>query len=214
MTAVSGNDGLRLLPRFFHVADLTIRFRWTAKVAARRLYHWKMLGQVAAFGGQSGLYANLVADSDPQWECALRMIMPTAVVIGIEILRRAGWTTQIPYVPTVAVNEAQHFGKVDYFNVEAVSPAWYNRMARGIRPSEAGALPYLAPAWALADLLNREGWCDCGLGPDDIYWDMLTNEDRQDWIDACSALGLGSMPINPDGPHNQVLQHRCPQSNL
>ena len=198
----SVHDGLRLLPSFFHVADLTIRFRWTAKAASRYLYHWKIQGYVVALGGQSGIYANLVVDKDPQWESALRMIMPTAVVIGIEILRRAGWTTQIPYVPTVAVNAAKRVCKVEHFNVEALPPEWYDLMACGIRENEAGALPYLTPAWALADLIRREGWCDCGVGPDDIYWYMVTERDRQEWVTACSALHLGSMPMNPDGPHD------------
>ena len=59
------------------------------------------------------------------------------------------------------------------------------------------ALPSLAPAWALADLVLREGWCDCGVGPDDIYWDMVTVSDERDWAEACAALGLGKLPMNP-----------------
>jgi hypothetical protein len=202
MVLVSEDDGLRFLPSVFHVADLTIRFGWPPKAARRHLYHWKVHRQVIGLGGQSGIFANLTADQYPDWELALRMIMPTAVVIGIEILRRAGWTTQIPYVPTVAVNATQRVCQVDHFNIEALPPEWYNLMARGFKAGEAGALPHLAPAWALADLIKREGWCDCGLGPDDIYWDIVTEQDRQDWLAACSTLQLGLMVMNPDSPQD------------
>jgi len=161
-----------------------------------------MHGQVVGLGGQSGIYANLVADQYPHWELALRMMIPTAVVIGIEVLRRAGWTTQIPYVPVVAVNAAQPVREVDHFVLEALPQEWYNLMRWGIQGGEAGGLPHLKPAWALADLIRREGWCNCGLGPDDIYWYMVTEQDRQDWGAACSALHLGLAPMNPDGLHD------------
>jgi len=124
--------------------------------------------------------------------------MPTAVVIGIEVLRRAGWTTQIPYVPTVVVKATEPIHQVKHFEVVPLSATWFDQMKDGIVGNEDVALPHLAPAWALADMIKREGWCDCGLGPDDIYWNAVTNRDRKDWAAACVALGLGKRPIDPD----------------
>lgn len=192
-------ERLYVLPCVFHVADLSIRFGWVPQHAMRQLFFWKERGYVEELGGRSGIFANLAVDQYPNWELGLRMIMPTAVVIGIEVLRRAGWTTQIPYVATVAVSSAQRIYQVEHFKVAAQSPYWFELMSPGIRrEDEDVALAYLAPAWALADLIRREGWCDCGLGPDDIYWDYVTEQDQADWNVACIALGLGVRSMNPD----------------
>jgi len=125
------------------------------------------------------------------------MVMPSAVISGLEVLRRAGWITQIPYLITVTVNAAQRVCHVDRFEVSVQGPEWFDVMAAGMQSGEGVALPSLAPAWALADLVHREGWCDCGVGPDDIYWDLVTVSDQRDWADACEALGLGKMLMNP-----------------
>jgi hypothetical protein len=198
MKTMRVDECLYLLPPVFHVADLTIRFRWCPRTAARRLFEWHARGKVARLGGRSGIYANLVRDKYPNWELALRMVMATGVIIGIEILRRAGWTTQIPYVPTVVVDAAQPFYQIQHFHVEALDFEWFTMMKDGIRPAEADSLRYLTPSWALADLIKREGWCDCGLGPDDIYWDMVTEQDQREWTAACVALNLGAIAMDPD----------------
>jgi len=164
----------------------------------RQLFLWQLGGHVKRLGGQTGIFANLLADQYPDWELGLRMIMPTAVITGIEVLRRAGWTTQIPYFPTVFVSSAKRTHEVEHFKVLAQPPGWFDLVRDGIRGGENVALPQLAPAWALAELIKREGWCDCGLGPDDIYWDKVSELDRTEWLAACSALGLDNLPINPD----------------
>lgn len=199
MAIVAWHERLNSLPCVFHVADLTMRLGWAPQAALRQLFLWKKQGRVKGLGGQSWVFANLVADQYPDWELGIRMIMPTAVVVGIEVLRRAGWTTQIPYVATVAVSSAQPIHQVERFEVAAQLPQWFELMSPGIRrEDEDVALAYLAPAWALADLLRREGWCDCGLGPDDIYWDYVNEQDQADWAVACIALGLGVRSMNPD----------------
>jgi hypothetical protein len=197
MAIVARHERPNSLPCVFHVADLTIRLGWAPQAALRQLFFWKKQGQVKGLGGQSWIFANLFADQYPDWELGLRMIMPTAVVVGIEVLRRAGLTTQIPYVATVAVSSAQPIHQVERFEVAAQSPQWFELMSPGIRREEV-ALAHLAPAWALADLISREGWCHCGLGPDDICWDYVSELDRADWNVACLALSLGIRPMNPD----------------
>lgn len=198
MSIVHTYDGLRLLPHVFHLADLTIRLGWRPQESLRQNFVWRRRGHVLALGKNSGVFANLVVAQYPDWEMALRMIMPKAVIMGIEVLRRAGWTTQIPYVPTVAVSATEPVHQVDHFEVVPLPPRWFDLMTEGILSGEDVAPRQLAPAWALADLIKREGWCYCGLGPDDIYWDTVTNRDRKDWLAACAALGLGDLPMNPD----------------
>lgn len=190
-------DVLRRLPWVFHVADLTLRLGWKPRVAKEQLYRWSCEGIVFSLGSQCGVYANLIVSKYPDWEMGLRMVMPTAVVSGLEVLRRAGWITQIPYLITVTVSAAHRVCEVDRFGVNVQAPEWFDAVAAGIRSGEGVALPSLAPAWALADLVWREGWCDCGVGPDDIYWDQVTMSDERDWVDACAALDLGTLPMNP-----------------
>ncbi|GAB3468257.1 hypothetical protein GCM10027321_36520 [Massilia terrae] len=126
------------------------------------------------------------------------MIMPSTVVMGIEALRRAGWITQIPYLSTVAVDAAERVFDVERFSVLALPTEWFRQMAPGIQGGEAGSLKCVKPAWALADLIKREGWCDCGVGPDDIYWDDVTQQDEEDWATARVTLGLAEHSMNPD----------------
>jgi len=188
---------LKSLPWMFHLADLTLRLGWNPRLAQEQLYRWRRQGLVCGMGRQSGVYANLVVSRYPDWEMGLRMVMPTAVVSGLEVLRRAGWITQIPYLVTVSVSTADRVCPVDRFKVSVEGPEWFDAVAPGVRSGEGVALPSLAPAWALADLVRREGWCDCGVGPDDIYWDLLTISDERDWADARAALGLGELSMNP-----------------
>jgi len=188
---------LERLPRVFHVADLPLRLGWEPRFALQELYRWNRLGFVCSLGGQSGVYANLIVSKYPDWEMGLRVVMPSAVISGLEVLRRAGWITQIPYLITVTVNAAQRVRQVDRFEVSVQGPEWFDDMAAGTRSGEGVALPSLLPAWALADMVRQEGWCDCGVGPDDIYWDLVTMSDQRDWAAACAALGLGKLPMNP-----------------
>ncbi|MCL8385788.1 hypothetical protein [Xanthobacter aminoxidans] len=37
----------------------------------------------------------------------------------------------------------------------------------------------LRPAWALADMLQSEGWGKCGLWPDDVEWDEVTGDEAE-----------------------------------
>lgn len=197
MVSTLRRDALESLPAVFHVADLTLRLGWKPRLAQEQLYHWRRQGLVCGLGGQSGVYANLIVSRYPDWEIGLRMVMPTAVVSGLEVLRRAGWTTQIPYLITVTVSSAHRVYEVDGFEVDVQAPEWFDVMSAGVRSGEEVALPSVAPAWALADLIRREGWCDCGVGPDDIYWDLVTINDERDWADASAALGMGTLPMNP-----------------
>lgn len=197
MVATLSANILATMPFVFHLADLTMWGGWEPQFARRRLYHWVKQGLVAPLGGHSEVYANLTISPYPDWEMGVRMVMPSAVVTGLEVLRRAGWITQIPYLPTITVSSNQRSYNVSRFSITVQTPAWFESIDPGIT-DEGIALPFLAPAWALADIICHEGWQRCGIDPDDLYWDQVTKADERDWTRACHALGMGDIPMNPE----------------
>ncbi len=187
---ISAFERLRDLPALFRGGDLTRRFGWTSKSASQYLYLWKRRGLVQALGGHSDVYANLLANRQPDWDRALLMAMPSAVLIGVEALRRAGWTTQVIPRPTVAIKAGQAAFKTGYFDVVSAAPRWFDQRSRGIADGAREGLRTLRPAWALADQLQDAGWGRGGLSPDDIEWSEISRADERDWRVACEALGL------------------------
>ena len=146
MTQVSSIERLRSLPELFRGADLTVRFHWSSKTASQYLYRWKRRGLVDALGGHSDLYANLLVSRHPNWERALVAAMPSALVIGIEAIRLAGWTTQIPQRPTVAVDASQPVFTTHRFDLVPRAPPWFGLVRPGIEGSAREGLPRLSPA--------------------------------------------------------------------
>src|SRR5438067_1601931 len=122
-------EELYLLAAVFHLADLTIRFQRDPKAALRHLHQWKTQGLIMELGGVSQGYTNLVVAKYPDWENALRTVMPSAVVMGVEALRRAGWSSQIPYLSTVAVDAGQTVYAVDHFDMETLPSEWFEQTA-------------------------------------------------------------------------------------
>jgi hypothetical protein len=181
---------LQSLPPVFRGSDLTIRFQWTSKAASQYLYLWKRRGLVRGLGGHSDVYANLLTNPAPDWGKAVMAAMPSAVTIGVEALRQAGWTTQVPHRPTVAVNAKQSVFRIEPFEIAARDPKWFESARAGIHGDRALGLPTLRPAWALADMLRTQGWGKCGLQPDDIEWDQVGDNDEADWQAACAAFNL------------------------
>lgn len=191
--STSTYDRLKKLPDIFRGGDLTLLFNWSPKQASHYLYLWRSKGFVESLGGHSDIHANLLMERKPDWEKALVMAMPSAVLTGIEVLRRAGWCTQIQARPSVAVNSTFRTYVTERFSLDRRDSRWFKRVKDGIRDT-GGALPALAPAWALAEMLRvNKGWEGTGLAPDDIYWDEVSDADRADWGAACKALSLGDV---------------------
>ena len=186
---ISAIERLLSLPPLFRGSDLTIRFQWTSKAASQYLYLWKKRGLIQALGGHSDVFANLLKSPTPNWDHALLRAMPSAVIVGVEALRTAGWTTQIQHRPSVAVDKSQAVFSVDYFDVCPLPSSWFAKVKPGLQRHQEN-IPVLKPAWALADMLSREGWGACGLDPDDIEWDIITAQDEADWEKACQAFGM------------------------
>lgn len=184
---ISAIERLRDLPAVFRGADLTTRFQWDSKNASQYLYLWKRRRLVQGLGGHSDVFANLLVTQYPDWEKALLMAMPSAVIIGVEVLRRVGWTTQIPDRPNVVVNAKHPVFSTKIYEIEARDLTWFAMVAPGIRRD--GGVATLAPAWALADMLKVEGWGKCGLWPDDLDLEV-TAQDEAEWRAACLAFGM------------------------
>lgn len=189
MKNISAIERLQSLPAVFRGADLTVRFQWTSKTASQYIYLWKRRKLVEDLGGHSDVFVNLLVDRQANWEKALLTAMPSAVLIGIEALRMAGWTTQIPR-PAVAVKAWQSVYKTARFEINPRDQEWFDAVRQGMIANRSGGLPQLAPAWALADLLRENEWGICGLWPDDIEWSEVTEQDEEQWKAACHALGL------------------------
>ncbi len=185
MSNVKGYERLTQLPALFRGGDATILFGWTSKAASHYLWLWSKQNLVKALGGHSDVYANMVMDRNPDWAAATLKAMPSATIIGIESLRRAGWTTQIPARPEIAVTAAAPSYAIHPYEVSVLPPAWFERM----NPlcDRTHALPALPPVWALADLIVRHGWGRFGLDPDDIETDSGVDADQDTAVAAAVA---------------------------
>ncbi len=183
---VSAVERLLSLPALFSGKDLTVRFQWTSKAASQYLYLWNKRGLVQPLGGHSDVFANKLVQAKPDWEAALRLAMPSAVVGGVEALRRAGWTTQVPSQPEVFVQAGEPRFTVDHFSIIPRPARWFEDSRRGITEG------CLQPAWALADLLAHSGWGASGLQPDDVEWAAARPRDKAQFAAACRAYGLKS----------------------
>lgn len=188
---VSAIDRLRRLPEIFRGGDLTVRFQWQSRRASHYLYLWKRRGLVEPLGGHSDVFANLLLTTTPDWEKALQMAMPSAVIIGVEALRRAGWTTQVPSRPEVAVDATGPMFSTERFDIKPRVPSWFEAVRDGLTGDRMMGPQALSPAWALADLLREHEWGSFGLWPDDIEWDDISAADEESWRKANTVFGRG-----------------------
>ncbi|AQT06577.1 hypothetical protein [Acetobacter persici] len=188
---VSATERLKQLPAFFRGSDLTMRFGWDSRLASQYLHAWKSRGLIEGLGGHSDVYANTLFYPHIDWSRATLMAMPTAICIGIEPLRMAGWTTQIQQRPDIAVHQRRPHYKIAPYNVFPMPAVWMREVSDGLSiPPERGMMPALRPAWALADMVKREGWGGCGLDADDLDWDNLSREEWSDLRHACAVLSV------------------------
>lgn len=202
---ISAVDRLLALPEAFSTATLCTRFSWTSSTASSYLQQWKKRGLVAPLGGHSDAYANLVRQPRPNWELPLLAYFPGAIIMGEEVLRRAGWTTQIPSRPAVAILRKPF--KSHHFSFERRSERWFEAMkARALARSNGAGLTHahqLRPAWALAEMLSKDRcWPDIGFGADDIDWDVVASSDTEDLR---AAFGHFKLPIDDLVPSEALL---------
>lgn len=170
-TYTSASKRLEALPEIFTGSDLTMLCGWSSQIASTYLANWRKAGLVRSLGGRSDVHMNLVRNRHVNLEAALRRVFPLAIKVGADILREAGWTTQIPSLPEVAVPQPGPIYAVAGFALTGRPNKWFAKVAPGVQPVEDG-LMRLKPAWALVDMVARaldrrvrHAWL---LAPDDL----------------------------------------------
>lgn len=167
---------LAALPEVFRGSDLTVLFSWKSAIASTYLAQWRKAGLVRSLGGRSDIHLNLIRNPQVPTEVALRMAYPRAVKLGVDVLRQAGWTTQIPSTVDVAIPRTSQIHAVAGFRLSPRPERWYAQVAPGVVPVSQG-LNQLTPAWSLADLLARardarvaDAWLP---DPEDLDWPAI-----------------------------------------
>ena len=168
------------------------RFQMTS---SQYLYLWRRRQLISAFGGHADVFANLLVAAHPDWDQALAMAMPSAVITGPECLRRAAWITQIPNRPDVAVLASSRlFATVISTSADSRRPGSSRCGPACCSATLANRARQLHPAWALADMLATEGWGACGITPDDVDGSALKRRDHTVLTQALNALGVPPLP--------------------
>jgi hypothetical protein len=150
----SAVNRLATLPEVFTGGELTVLFGWKSGIASSYLAQWRKAGLVQSLGGRSDVHMNLVRNRNPNRNAALRRACPHAVQVGVDLLREAGWTTQIPIKLEIAVPLSSPAYSLQGFEMSQRPDAWFVRVALGVQKVAQG-IDRLGPAWALADMLAR-----------------------------------------------------------
>lgn len=213
MSHLPGLRVLEALPAVF--ARQLLESRVPSEQAATLLGRWIASAHVEALGGRSEIYANRHMAAHADWDSAVRVAAPSAVIAGTEALRRAGWITQIPQRPEVAVPRCQavHLEGVERFEVLVRPDTWFDQVFAAL-PEAGSAAPTLPPAWALADLLATDGWQRCGIAPGDLSFDEVTNRDRAQWRDACRLWGLPECELDAIRPESGSAPTGAPRMGI
>ena len=187
----SSVDRLASLPEIFTGGDLTVLFGWKSAIASSYLANWRKAGLVKSLGGRSDVHMNLVVNRQFNRDAALRRAFPNALKLGVEILRAAGWTTQIPTVIDVAVPPSRSLYLLEGFELTQRPEKWFQTVEPGIQRVSVG-INQLRPAWALADMLARaqdrrvrNAWL---LDPEDLDFDSVRAD--KDLLRALQAFEL------------------------
>lgn len=153
-TYTSAIARLRVLPEIFTGAELTVLFGWKSSIASSYLAQWRKAGLVKSLGGRADVHMNLLRSPQANPEKALRRVFPTAVKVGVDRLRAAGWTTQIAARPEIAIPPSSSRYSVENFELVTRPAQWFQTVKPGTDQAADG-LDSLRPAWALADMVSR-----------------------------------------------------------
>lgn len=169
-------------------------FNWDRKTAKHYLWRWKEAGRIVSLGGKSDVFFNLRVDKN--WErhlhAAVGMAMPTCFESGARVLLDAGLTTQIADMPEFVVSSAEPIYKLKMAHVEPRPVAWISELysAGALDPASAlrgtGEPLRMLPGAALIDSVAHS--TAHRLAPDDIYFDDLTPDDIQLFLDLSRRL--------------------------
>ena len=190
----SAIERLRVTPEVFTGSELTVLFGWKSAIASSYLANWRKAGLVKSLGGRSDIHMNLVRNPHISPELALRRAFPLAILVGVDRLRAAGWTTQIPTLPEVAIALTSSRYSIDGFALTVRPEKWFQTVKPGVEKVAEG-IDRLRPAWALADMISRaqdrrvrHAWL---LDPDDLDLNsVLRSNTRSDLAAALHAFEL------------------------
>jgi hypothetical protein len=189
------------LPEVFTGAQAAVLFGWPSSQVSTYLANWRRAGLVKTLG-RSDVHLNWVRDRNLDVEAGLARLYPSAIKAGVDVLRRAGWTTQIPSSIEVRVEPDAVIYELEGYQIEPRPRSWFSRVSPGLQRSGSDkALSELRPAWALADMIQRaqdrrvrHAWLP---DPDDLDWYEV---ERDPAIDAAAqAFGLDSACLSREG---------------
>lgn len=193
-------ERLQRLGEVFTGPELAACFGWKSGIASTYLANWRAAGLVKSLGGRSDVHMNLVVNPQANPEAALRRAFPLSCRLGVDIVREAGWTTQIPNLPEVAVPSDGPLYAVGDFDLVSRPPSWFSRVLPGVEFVQ-GGVDRLRPSWALADMVHRvqdrrvhNAWL---LDPEDI--DLEAAAADKHMAAALAAFGLDPECITPEG---------------
>lgn len=150
----SAIERLRAMPEIFTGSELTVLFGWKSAIASSYLAQWRKAGLVKSLGGRSDVHMNLIRNPQANIEQALRRVYPNAIKVGVDRLRAAGWTTQIPARPEVAIAPTTSRYRIEAFELVTRPEKWFQTVKPGTEKAPDG-IDSLKPAWALADMISR-----------------------------------------------------------
>lgn len=199
----SAIERLRAMAEIFTGSELTVLFGWTSAIASSYLAHWRKAGLVKSLGGRSDVHMNLVRNPHANVERALRRAYPNAIKVGVDRLRAAGWITQIPARPEVAIAPTSSRYSIEGFDLVTRPDKWFQTVKPGTDRAIDG-LDGLRPAWALADMISRaqdrrvrQAWLP---DPEDLALPGQTSTPmRRDLQAAQSALALAPDSLTASG---------------
>lgn len=170
----SAFEMLSRLPEVFDLRDLSLLIdavrleeaphavvaEATRDYASRICWRWKKAGMIEPAGPKVGVFYNRV--KDPQRVERKDLVLGKVfydrlfVVAGANALNDAGWTTQIPRMPELAVytsRDIRSIPQIDGVKIEGRTASWFAAVYSQAQPGLNG-LPTIRPEHALVDTVR------------------------------------------------------------
>ena len=164
----SAVERLQELPEVFTLNTAAAMLDCDTGNASTYIARWKDSGLVKSLGPRTGIHFNLLknpqADQDKRME-AIGYLFPGAMIGGVSAVHAAGWTTQFPRQTEIIIPKRRSFPAVDDALITTRPLPWIREARNWIASS--GPVPWLDPAFALADCIKNDVWHP---DPDDLEW--------------------------------------------
>lgn len=181
----SAFEHLKELPEVFTVTTTSSLLGCTRGMASTYISRWRDAELISSLGPRAGVHFNLLKNPQAAEEHrmeAISYLFPGAMIGGVSAIHAAGWTTQFPRKTEIFIPTRRSFPSVDDAEIIPRPLSWIKKAKSWIGAN--GAVPYLDPAFALADCVQSGIWSP---DPDDIEWDEV---DITALSDAFRLLGV------------------------